>query len=145
MSKQHGLVKASSGSPHLKLLGGFSVAPPPRLKRSARVHLCPAAVSLRSAHLLLGLGQGQPLRRLGSNPEASGFLVLDSLAQQSVRSPAKRLLPSRLGEGWQSQSRTDAKGLNGECFKMPLRPHPDVTTTWGLLLVAGDSVYLVKA
>lgn len=41
--------------------------------------------------------------------------------QQGVRSlgqgtAAKWLLPSHLGEGWQSQSRTDAKGLCGECL-----------------------------
>lgn len=29
---------------------------------------------------------------------------------------AKWLLPSHLGEGWQSQSRTDARGLRGECL-----------------------------
>lgn len=58
-----------------------------------------------------------------------------------MRSPGlgtadKQLLRSRPGEGWWSQSRTDAKGLNGERFKMLLRPHPDVTTTWWLVTVS---------
>lgn len=151
VSKQHGLVKTSSCIPHLKLLGGFRVAPPSRHEYSERVRLCPAAMSLPSpACLLVGLWQSQPLRRLGSNLEGLWFSGSWLSVWQGVRSPgqgtaAKQPLPSHLGEGWQRQSRTDAKVLNGECFKMLLRPHLDVTTTWGLLLVAGDSICLVKA
>lgn len=48
----------------------------------------------------------------------------------------KQLLRSHPGEGWRSQSRTDAKRLNGEHLKMLLRLHQDVTTTWWLVTVS---------
>lgn len=92
MSKEHGLVKASFGVHHLRLLGGCSVAPPSCLQHSECVCLCPAAVSL--AFPCLVATRSWASRRLGSNPEASGFLVLGS-QQGKVRGAwARALLPN---------------------------------------------------
>lgn len=151
VSKERGLVKVSSSVHHLRLSGGCSVAPPSHLQHSECVCLCPAAVSLTFPCLLATRAWARSASlKAWQQPRGLWFSGSWLSAGQGVRSlgqgpAAKWLLPTCLGEGWQSQSRTDAKGLNGECFKMLLRPHLDVTTTRGLLLGAGDSVCLVEA
>ena len=151
VSKPYGLVKASSCTPHVKFLGGFSVAPPSRLGTlRARALVSCYRDAAFSCPLAAGARARSASLKAWQQPRGLWFSGSWLSARQGVRSSgqgtaAKRLLPSHLGEGWQSQSRTDAKGLNGECFKMLLRPHPDVTATWGLLLVARDSVCPVKA